>query len=108
MPRRETPFQADVVLKIRKMFPGCIITRGNSASLQGIPDVFIVYGDRWAMLEFKRSPNEVHQPNQDWYVDMLNKWSFAAFIFPENEEEVLRELQHAFRPRRASRISQRQ
>lgn len=108
MPRRETPFQADVVLRIRKMFPECLILRGNSASLQGIPDVLIVYGDRWAFLEFKRSANEVHQPNQDWYVDKLNQWSFAAFIFPENEEEVLRELQYAFRPRRASRISQRQ
>ena len=109
MTRLESRFKSQVVSDIRKkILPGCLLTMGNSASQQGIPDVFIVYYDKWAMLEFKRSPTEIHQPNQDWYVDMLNDWSFAAFIFPENEEEVLRDLQHALRPRRQARLSQRQ
>lgn len=109
MAKLESGFKARVVEYIREeLLPGCILTVGNSASLQGIPDVFIVYYDKWAMLEFKRAPDSVHQPNQDWYVDKLNDWSFAAFIFPENEEEVLRDLQHALRPRRQARISQRQ
>lgn len=106
MVRKETPFQADVVREIRDvLLPGSIVTRGNSASLQGIPDIFIVYYDKWAMLECKRSANEDYRPNQEWYVDMLNGWSFAAFIFPENKEEVLRDLQHALRPRRKARLS---
>lgn len=109
MPRLESGYKAKVVRYIREeLLPGCILTTGNSASLQGIPDVFIVYHNKWAMLEFKRSPTEEHQPNQDWYVDRMNEWSFAAFIFPENEEEVLRDLQHALRPRRQARVSQRQ
>lgn len=105
---RESSFQAHVIRTIRdELLPGSIVTKGNSASLQGIPDIFIVYYDKWAMLEVKRSANEIHQPNQDWYVDMLNGWSFAAFIYPENEEEVLGELQHALQPRRKARVSQR-
>jgi len=109
MVRLESNFKSRVVKEIRnEVLPGCILTTGNSASVQGIPDVFIVYYDKWAMLEFKRAPDSIHQPNQDYYVDMLNGWSFAAFIFPENEEEVLRDLQHSLRPRRSARVPQRQ
>lgn len=108
MARLESNFKSKVVKDIRyNILPGCILTMGNSASQQGIPDVFIVYYNKWAMLEFKRSPNEIHQPNQDYFVDMLNDWSFAAFIYPENAEEVLSELEQALSPRRKARISQR-
>jgi hypothetical protein len=108
MARLESDFKARVVKHIREeLLPGCILTMGNSASLQGIPDVFIVYHDKWAMLEFKKTANAVHQPNQDYYVDMLNDWSFAAFIFPENAEDVLHALEQALRPRRKARLSQR-
>jgi len=108
MVRLESGFKARVVKHIRvDLLPGCILTMGNSASQQGIPDVFIVYYDKWAMLEFKRAHNAEHQPNQDYFVDMLNDWSFAAFIYPENEEEILRELQQALQPRRKARVPQR-
>lgn len=104
----ESSFKARVVKHIREeLLPGCILTTGNSASQQGIPDVFIVYHNKWAMLEFKRAANSVHQPNQDYFVRMLDEWSFAAFIFPENEEEVLSALQSTLRPRRQARLSQR-
>jgi hypothetical protein len=109
MGRLESEFQSEIIRKLRyDLFPGCIVTRGNSASQQGIPDVFIVYYDKWAMLEFKKSANEPYRPNQPYFVELFNEWSFAAFIFPENAEEVLRDLQHALRPRRKARISQRQ
>lgn len=104
----ESKFQADTVKYIRnELLPGCLLTHGNSASQQGVPDIFIVYYDKWAMLEFKRRANSVHQPNQDYFVEKFNEWSFAAFIYPENAEEVLRELQHALTPRRQARVSQR-
>jgi hypothetical protein len=108
MARLESRFQARVVSDIRnKILPGCLLTMGNSASQQGIPDVFIVYYDKWAMLEFKAAPNSKHQPNQDYFVDRFNDWSFAAFIYPENAEEVLSELEQALRPRRQARVSKR-
>ena len=40
------------------------------------------------------------RPNQLYYVEKFNAWSFSAFIYPENEEEVLYALQRSFQNRR--------
>lgn len=77
------------------MFPGCIVTKMDPTDIQGMPDLLILYKNKWATLELKRSRNATHQPNQDYYVDKMNKMSFSRFIFPENEEEVLHELQQS-------------
>ena len=74
------------------MFPGCIVTKLDSGDIQGIPDLLILYKNKWATLENKRSENANHQPNQDYYVDKMNEMSFSRFIYPENKDEVLNEL----------------
>lgn len=78
------------------MFPGCVILKNDSAYLQGIPDLVIFYGDRYAFLEAKASETSKIQVNQPYYVELLNRMSFAAFIYPSNEEEVLDALGRAF------------
>lgn len=103
---QERVYQTRVIKKIRNMFPGCLIIKNDSGYMQGIPDWSIFYGRHWAMLEIKAHKNAEHQPNQDWYVDQLDTMSFAAFIFPENETEVLNGLRQALQPRRTSRVSQ--
>jgi len=80
------------------MFPGCIVLKNDPNYLQGIPDLTIFWGDRWATLEVKKSEKASHQPNQDYYVRVMNDMSFSRFIYPENKEEVLHELQQSFRP----------
>lgn len=104
---REREFQARLIKRLKTMFPGCVILKNDSAYLQGILDLSIFYQDRWAMLEVKATGDAPNQPNQEHYVELLNGMSFAAFIFPENEEEVIDALQQSFKPRRASRISKR-
>lgn len=93
---RESEFQSSLVKEIEAMFDGCIVVKNDSSYYQGIPDLLVLYKDKWAMLECKRSKNASRRPNQDYYVMMLDEMSFARFISPENKEEVLYELQCAF------------
>jgi hypothetical protein len=95
--KKENEFQRKLKGKLEKKFPGCIITKLDPADTQGIPDLLILYNDKWATLENKRSSNAPHQPNQDYYVDKMNNMSFSSFIFPENETEVLNKLEKHFK-----------
>ena len=92
----ESKFQADLIKDIKSMFPGCVVMKNDSSYIQGIPDLLVLYNDRWASLECKKSEGAKKQPNQEYYVEKLDSMSFSRFIFPENKEEVLRELQSAF------------
>ena len=93
---RESKFQADLKKELKTLFPGCIVTKLDSSDIQGIPDLLILYKDKWATLENKRSVKAPKRPNQEYYVNKMNAMSFSRFIFPENKEEVLNELQKAF------------
>lgn len=93
---RENQYQSKLIKTLRLLFPGCVILKNDSGYLQGVPDLTILYRDRWAVLEVKKSENEPLRPNQAYYVDLWNKLSFAAFIYPSNQEDVLRGLQRLF------------
>ncbi len=104
----ESVYQSRLIRELRERFPGCVILKNDTAYLQGIPDLTIFWGHLWAMLEVKASADAPVQPNQEYYVELMDGMSFAAFIHPENEAEVLRELEYAFQPVRNTRISKRQ
>ena len=89
---RESKFQSDLKKELKLMFPGCIITKLDSGDIQGIPDLLILYRDRWATLENKRSAKAPRRPNQEYYVEKMDKMSFSRFIYPENKDMVLDEL----------------
>ena len=97
---KESKFQSDLIKELELIFPGCIIFKNDATYIQGIPDLTILYKDKWALLECKKAIDAPHRPNQDYYVNMLNNMSFSAFIYPENKEEVLNEIQRAFGLRR--------
>lgn len=103
--RLESGFQDKLMKELKERFPGCMTFKMDQ--FQGVPDVLVLYNDTWATLECKRSANAKKQPNQDHYVGIMNEMSFSRFIYPENKEEVLDELQQAFDVRRATRISRR-
>ena len=90
----ESGFQDRLIAEIKEMFPGCMVFKMDQ--IQGIPDLLILYKDRWASLENKKHANAKRQPNQEYYVDLMNKMSFSRFIYPENKEEVLSDLRKAF------------
>lgn len=93
----ESYFQSNLISDLKKLFPGCIVLKNDASYIQGIPDLLILYGDRWAALECKQSAKAKHRPNQCYYVDQMNMMSFAQFIYPENKKEVLDDLQQTFK-----------
>lgn len=71
--------------------------KNDANYIQGIPDLTVLWNNKWALLECKRETEARKRPNQQYYIDIGKRMSFAAFIYPENEEEVLNDLQQAFR-----------
>lgn len=92
----EREFQSKLIKEIKKEFPGCMVLKNDPTYIQGIPDLLVLYKDKWASLEIKASSTAKHQPNQDYYVDKMNEMSHSAFIFPENKDQVLDDLRKTF------------
>ncbi|MDR2395832.1 MAG: hypothetical protein LBD57_04465 [Endomicrobium sp.] len=93
----EAEFQKEVKRDLRQKFKGCVVLKNDSSHFQGIPDLIVLYKNKWIALECKRSEKEHRQPNQQHYVNQLNKMSYAAFIYPENKEEILEEIHKKFK-----------
>ncbi len=93
----ESKFQRNLIKEIKDRFPGCVVMKNDSGYIQGIPDLTVLYEDHWATLEVKDDESAPHRPNQDYYVDQMNKMSFSAFIFPENKEEILNDMERSFK-----------
>ena len=100
MGKKENKFQADLIKEIKDRFDGCVVMKNDPNYIQGIPDLTILYKDRWATLECKDEAKASHQPNQDYYISKMNDMSYASFIYPENKEDVLNEMEQAFQSRR--------
>lgn len=102
----ENKYQARIIKKLEEMFPGCIVMKTDTSLQQGLPDLLILWRKYWATLEVKASEQASSQPNQAYYIERLDEMSFAAYIYPENEAEVLSALQQAFKSPRGARVSQ--
>ena len=95
----ENQFQSKLIKEIKERFPGCMVLKNDASYIQGVPDLLVLYNDKWASLEVKKSEKATHRPNQDFYVETMNKMSFSAFIFPENKEDVLHDLERSLQRR---------
>lgn len=93
--RLESGFQDKLRDDLEEMFPGCMIFKMDQ--IQGIPDLLVLYKNKWASLECKKHAKAIRQPNQEYYVDQMNNMSFSRFIYPENKNEVLEELREVFK-----------
>lgn len=91
----EATFKTDLIKEIKQRLPGSYVFHLDSSERQGVPDLLVIYQDRWAMLEGKKHSKASYQKNQHYYVDLFNKMSFARSIYPENREEVLDELERS-------------
>lgn len=94
--RLESGFQDRLVQSLKDRFPGCMVFKMDQ--IQGIPDLLVLYKDKWASLECKKTAGAKKRPNQEYYVGKMDEMSFSRFVYPENKEEVLNELEQAFQP----------
>lgn len=92
----ERDYQKKLVKKLKATFPGCIVIKNDAQLKQGIPDLLVLFKEKWVALEVKQSANASHRPNQDSYVERMNEMSYASFIYPENEDAVFKELEEVF------------
>lgn len=92
----ENRFQSKLIKEIKEEFPECIVMKNDANYIQGIPDLLVLYKNKWASLEVKKNAKAKHQPNQEYYVDRMDKMSFSRFICPENKDVVLKELHYYF------------
>lgn len=80
-----------------RLLNSIIIFNDPQMSFQGIPDILVLWKNKWAMLEVKKSKSEPFRPNQEYYLEMFNDMSYASMICPENMEEIIDELESTFR-----------
>ena len=92
----ENAYQAKLIKKLEERFPGSVVMKNDPSHRQGIPDLTILWGKCWATLEVKATAKSRVRPNQEFYIEKLDSMSFAAFINPDNEEDVLDALQRTF------------
>ena len=108
MTKRESVFQAEFIRELRNRYPRSIILKNDPNYLQGVPDVLMLVHDTWAAFEIKTYRDARTQPNQVYYVNLMDGMSFAAFVYPENAQDVLDALQQSLGSRKLSCISERQ
>lgn len=92
---KESEFQSELIKELKRLLPGCYVLKNDPNYIQGFPDLLILYKDKWAALECKRSENASRRPNQEFYISKLGEMSYSSFIYPENKKEVLYEIQQA-------------
>lgn len=97
MGKLESKFQKELLDEIKNEFPGCVVMKNDAEYIQGIPDLTVLHKDKWAMLEVKKSQKASKRPNQEYYVNKLNDMSYSRFVYPENKEEVIKELHELFK-----------
>lgn len=90
----EGKFQDGLKKRLAMVLPGCRVFKIDVH--QGIPDLLVLWRDKWALLECKAWASAHKRPNQDYWVKFYDRMSFSRFINPENIEEVLDDLAKTF------------
>lgn len=96
----EKDFQKKFIRELEAIFDGCILIKNDAGYIQGFPDWTMFYKNKYAVLEIKKSKNAQHQPNQDYYIDLIDSMGFARFVYPENKNDVIEDLRRYFKKRK--------
>lgn len=89
---QERVFQKKVISALKNSFRDCLVLKTDSSYIQGCPDLLVLYKNKWAALEVKNSISASYQPNQKYYIDLMNSMSYAAVIHPDNIWDIMMDL----------------
>lgn len=98
MAKKESQFKGELYNEIRERFPGSEVVPNDANYIQGFPDGTVLFPNgRYFLLEGKKTEKSSRRPNQEYYVEESPLSPNAAFVSPENKEEVLAELERRYR-----------
>jgi hypothetical protein len=98
---RESKFQRKLKKKLDSI-PDSYFFVKEAKAIRGIPDIIGVMRGRFIALEVKKNEAEAKQSGgrialQKYVLTMINKaGGYGAVIYPENEQEILSELEKIF------------
>lgn len=69
------------------------INQQNATTSLGFPDLTFYYEGFYGMIEVKKSAKAKWRPGQKENIEFYDNWSWARGIYPENWEEVKKELE---------------
>lgn len=96
--RKESDFKSDLYKEIRERFPGAEVLPNDAGYLQGFPDATVYFPNgRYYLLEGKRSGKASKRPNQEYYVTKSPLSNNAQFVYPENKDDIMKELERRYR-----------
>lgn len=99
----ESEFQASLISRAYETWGRntAIVLKNDTGYMQGIMDLtFILPRALIVFLEVKPYEGAPYEPNQEYYLDLVQRLGFfSATIYPENEEVVFRAIRDAYRAR---------
>jgi Holliday junction resolvase len=91
---KESDFQAKVIKKLKSLGLAVVKNQAGPGVPTGFPDLTAFGEGIYFCLECKASARAKKQPRQDYWVNKLNEWSYAAFIYPSNYDKVMSEIKY--------------
>lgn len=99
----ESRVQHTLIERLKETFPGCVVLKNDAGYKKNIPDLTVFYKDHYAMLEVKASKkaylaslHDDSRKNQEYWINKFGEWTFAAFVYPENMNDILEEMKEVF------------
>lgn len=90
---RESDLQKIIIKYLRSK--GCYVIKHNAGP--GVPvgtaDLSFYIEGCYGFIEVKASKSSKVQPLQHNFINRMNEWSWARFVYPENWDEVKAELE---------------
>lgn len=88
----ERNFQQKLIKELKNLGFTVWKNQQNATTETARPDLLVLKGVFWGCLEVKKERLAKHRPLQDVKVLKYNQMSYAAFVYPENKDQIINQL----------------